>query len=119
VTRWSGWQAPSRRTSTTWSPTTRGTPPSCAGAASGNPALREIYEEARAALTDRIFETAGQDGLTGFGVVDTPAVRLMVRGWSAMTEEIVLTWARDGRGVPKDELLGLLTAALPAVLSAT
>jgi AcrR family transcriptional regulator len=89
------------------------------GAASGNPALREIYEEARAALTDRIFETAGQDGLTGFGVVDTPAVRLMVRGWSAMTEEIVLTWARDGRGVPKDELLGLLTAALPAVLSAT
>ncbi len=86
------------------------------GAASGNPALREIYEEARAALTDRIFETAGEPGLASLGIVDTPAVRLMVRGWSAMTEEVVLTWARDHRGVPKDELLALLTAALPAVL---
>jgi AcrR family transcriptional regulator len=89
------------------------------GAASGNPALREIYEEARAALTDRIFETAGDEGLADFGIVDTPAVRLMVRGWSAMTEEVVLTWARDDGGVPKAELLALLTAALPAVLTPT
>jgi AcrR family transcriptional regulator len=86
------------------------------GAASGNPALREIYEETRAALTDRIFDTAGDGGLAGFGIADTPAVRLMVRGWAALTEEVVLTWAEDPRGVPKDELLALLTAALPAVL---
>jgi AcrR family transcriptional regulator len=86
------------------------------GAASGNEALQEIYEEARAALTDRIFETAGEQGLSTFGVTDTPAVRLMVRGWSAMTEEVVLSWVRDGRGIPKDELLVLLAAALPAVL---
>ena len=89
------------------------------GAASGNPALREIYEEARAALTDRIFETAaGDDGFTDYGIVDTPAVRLMVRGWSAMTEEVVLSWVREDRAVPKAELLALLTAALPAVLDA-
>jgi len=86
------------------------------GAASGNPALREIYEETRAALTDRIFATAGRDGLVELGVTDTPAVRLMARGWSALTEETVLEWVRGGCEVPKDELLRLLTAALPAVL---
>ncbi|MGZ4443643.1 MAG: TetR/AcrR family transcriptional regulator [Nocardioidaceae bacterium] len=86
------------------------------GAAGGNEALQEIYEEARAALTDRIFDTAGEPGLSTFGVTDTPAVRLMVRGWSAMTEEVVLSWVRDRRGIPKDELLVLLAAALPAVL---
>jgi AcrR family transcriptional regulator len=87
------------------------------GAASGNPALREIYEETRSALTDRIFHSAGRDGLAELGVRDTPAVRLMARGWSAMTEEVVLEWVRTGCRVPKEELLGMLTAALPAVLS--
>ncbi|HET7355247.1 MAG TPA: TetR/AcrR family transcriptional regulator [Nocardioidaceae bacterium] len=86
------------------------------GAASGNPALREIYEETRAALTDRIFATAGRDGLTELGVTDTPAVRLMARGWSALTEEVVLEWVRGGCEVPKDQLLRRLTSALPAVL---
>jgi AcrR family transcriptional regulator len=86
------------------------------GAASGNPGLREIYEEARAALTDRIFATAGPEGLAAFGIADTPATRLMVRGWSAMTEEVVLSWVRADTGVSKQELLELLAAALPAVL---
>jgi AcrR family transcriptional regulator len=89
------------------------------GAASGNEALREVYEETRAALTDRIFETAGEAGMADFGVVDSPAVRLLVRGWSAMTEEVVLSWVREDRGVPKQQLLMLLAAALPAVLSPT
>ena len=87
------------------------------GAASGNPALRQIYEETRTALTDRIFEAGGPDGLRALGVDDTSAVRLMARGWSAMTEEVVLEWVRGGREVPKEELLRLLTAALPAVLT--
>ena len=87
------------------------------GAASGNPAMREIYEETRAALTDRIFAAAGDDGLDELGVDDTAVVRLMARGWSALTEEVVLEWVRGGCQVPKDELLRRLTAALPAVLS--
>jgi AcrR family transcriptional regulator len=87
------------------------------GAASGNPALREIYEQTRTALTDRIFEAGGPDGLRELGVSDSPVVRLMARGWSAMTEEVVLEWVRGGCKVPKGELLRLLTAALPAVLS--
>jgi AcrR family transcriptional regulator len=88
------------------------------GAAGGNEDLREIYEEARAALTDRIFDVAGQEGvLETFGLEDTPAVRLMVRGWSCMVEEVVLSWAREDRGVAKEDLLGMLAAALPGVLA--
>ena len=86
-------------------------------AARGDEQLRSIYEEARAALTERIFESADAGVLADLGVVDTPAARLMVRGWSAMTEEVVLSWVRDDRGVTKDDLLAMLAAALPAVLS--
>jgi AcrR family transcriptional regulator len=87
------------------------------GAAGGNETLRRIYDEARAALTDRMFETAGEQGLIELGVADTPQVRLMVRGWSALTEDVVLSWVRDSRGVAKDDLLAMLTAALPGVLT--
>jgi AcrR family transcriptional regulator len=94
------------------------------GAASGNEDLQEIYEEARAALTDRIFDEV--DAATDSGVLDvftiedTPAVRLMVRGWSAMTEEVVISWVRDQQAgrpkVSRDELLALVAGALPGVL---
>ncbi len=86
-------------------------------AVSGDEDLRQIYEEARAALTDRIFDVAENDGVLGaLTVADTPAVRLMVRGWSAMTEEVVLSWVREPRGVSRDELLVMLAAALPGML---
>jgi AcrR family transcriptional regulator len=93
------------------------------GAAGGDEDLREIYDEARAALTDRIFDVA--DRLSDGGILsvltleDTPAVRLMVRGWSAMAEDVVLSWVRDDRGVSKEQLLEMLAAALPGVLSGT
>ena len=88
------------------------------GAASGNEDLQDIYEEARAALTDRIFDVADSEGLLDVLVsADTPAVRLMVRGWAAMTEEVVLSWVQDDHGVSQDELLAMIAAALPAVLA--
>ena len=93
------------------------------GAATGNPTLRRIYEEARSALTDRIFDEADQLGGSGvldaFTIEDTPAVRLMVRGWSAMVEDVVISWVRDDRRVSKEDLLVMLAAALPGVLSGT
>jgi AcrR family transcriptional regulator len=86
-------------------------------AVSGDEDLRQIYEEARAALTDRIFDVDENDGVLGaLTVADTPAVRLMVRGWSAMTEEVVVSWVREPRGVSRDELLVMLAAALPGML---
>ena len=43
----------------------------------------------------------------------------MVRGWSAMAEDVVIAWVRDDRGVSREDLLTLLAAALPGVLSGT
>ena len=82
----------------------------------GNEAMREIYESARAALTDRIFLSAGPDGLTPLGLVDTPGVRLMVRGWSALVEDVVLSWVADHRGIERQDLLDSLTATLALTL---
>jgi AcrR family transcriptional regulator len=89
-------------------------------AAGGDEDLREMYEEARSTLTDRIFDVADSDGLLDvFRLEDTPAVRLMVRGWSAMAEDVVIAWVRDDRGVSRGDLLTMLAAALPGVLSGT
>ena len=87
-------------------------------AAGGDAVLREIYEEARSALTDRIFEAIDEQGrvLDELVLEDTPAARLMVRGWSALAEEVVLSWVREPAGVSKEELLAMLTAALPGVV---
>ena len=86
-------------------------------AAAGDEEFHRIYEEARAALTDRIFDHAGEDVLAELGVVDSPAVRLMVRGWSASVEDVVLSWLDDDRGIDKQQLLEMLAASLPAVAS--
>jgi len=82
------------------------------GAAGGNDTLREIYEEARSALTDRIF----QEDAVGEVIPDTAGSRLMVRGWAAMTEELVLTWVVDPAGVTREELIGAISASLPALV---
>ena len=81
-------------------------------AASGNDTLRELYDEARFALTDRIFTEDAQGDL----IPDTPATRLMVRGWAALTEELVLAWIDDSHGVSREQLLATLTAALPSLV---
>ncbi|UDY23065.1 TetR/AcrR family transcriptional regulator [Nocardioides sp. Kera G14] len=87
-----------------------------AGARSGNETLRRIYDEGRSALTDRIF-TSDTDNL----LPDSPTARLLVRGWASMAEEMVLEWKASGGGdggaVSRDELLRLITAALPALAS--
>jgi AcrR family transcriptional regulator len=97
------------------------------GAASGDRFLREIYEDARGALTTRIVDSLGE-----LGVEDTPAARLLTDGWAAMVEETVILWAqppqqesrsrpesvRAAAEVSRDELIGLLATALPAVLGA-
>jgi AcrR family transcriptional regulator len=81
-------------------------------AAGGNESLRAIYEEARSALNSRIF----REDARGEILADTPASRLVVRGWSAMCEELVLSWIDDPHGVTREELLAIITASLPAVV---
>ena len=81
-------------------------------AAGGNESLRAIYEDARSALNSRIF----REDVQGEIIPDTPANRLVVRGWSAMVEELVLSWIDDPRDVTRDQLLAIITASLPAVV---
>ncbi|HTZ44648.1 MAG TPA: TetR/AcrR family transcriptional regulator [Jatrophihabitans sp.] len=82
------------------------------GAASGDDALREIFDRTRDVLTRRIT-----DNLDVFGLTGGPAEQLLARGWSAMVEEIVLAWVPDPQ-ISKGELLDVLTSTLPAVLTA-
>jgi len=82
-------------------------------AAGGNETLREIYEEAREALNGRVF----REDQRGQILPDTPATRLLVRGWSAMTEELVLSWIADPAGLTREQLLDVLAASLPALVA--
>lgn len=82
-------------------------------AAGGNEAVRAIYEDARSALTDRIFTSDAQGEL----IPDTSAVRLAVRAWAAMTEEAVLAWCEDPHDVDRARLVRLVTDSLPALIA--
>ncbi|KQP62732.1 TetR family transcriptional regulator [Nocardioides sp. Leaf285] len=82
------------------------------GAAGGNETLREIYEEARSTLTDRIFREDAQGQL----VPDTPASRLMVRAWAAMNEQLVLAWIEHPAGITRDDLVAMMAGSLPALV---
>lgn len=81
-------------------------------AAGGNERLRRIYDEARAALTERIFAEDAQGEL----VPDTEAAHLVVRGWSAMVEDVVLTWTADPGEVTRAQLLDIIAGSLPALV---
>ena len=85
------------------------------GAAGGNDTLRQIYEEARSALTDRIFREDAQGEI----IPDTALSRLIVRGWAAMTEELVITWVQDPAGVTRADLLAVIAASLPTLVDAS
>ena len=84
-------------------------------ASGGNDELRTIYEAGRRALVDRIFEVTGSDGMDALGVPDSPAVRLLADGWSAMTEAVVVAWVADDHGLSREDLLTKLAGALPAI----
>jgi AcrR family transcriptional regulator len=87
-------------------------------ASGGNEELRAIYQAARNALTDRIFDIAGAEELAALGVVDNPATRLLADGWAAMVENVVIAWVEDPHGLSRQELLQRLAGALPSVLVA-
>lgn len=85
------------------------------GAGGGDEDFQRIYDQARAALTDRIFTSGDAATLAALGLVDTPSGRILVRGWSALVEDALLAWLADPRGVAQDDLVAMLARALPAV----
>jgi len=86
-------------------------------AAGGNERLRSVYLEARRALTGRIFDVAGSADLAAMGLADTPATRLLVDGWAAFVEDVVLGWIDDPHGLTREQLLDRIAHALPAMLA--
>ncbi|RNL64206.1 TetR/AcrR family transcriptional regulator [Nocardioides marmoriginsengisoli] len=85
-------------------------------AAGGNEELRAIYDQGRKALTDRIFEVTGPEGLEALGLSDSPTIRLLVNGWAAMLEVVIIDWVDDPRGIAREDLLERLARALPAIV---
>ena len=81
-------------------------------AAGGNEALRAVHESTQRALAERIFA----EGALGELVPDTPAVRLRVRAWQAMVEDLVLTWCDHPAGLTRDDLIKVITTSLPAII---
>ena len=82
------------------------------GAAGGNETLRGISDEVREVLAARIFTQDAQGEL----IADTPHNRLVARGWVAMCEEMVIAWRTDPGDITREELLSIVTGALPALV---
>ncbi len=83
-------------------------------AAGGNHRLRAVYDETFEALLERLF--AEDAGAT---MTDTPASRLMVRGWQRLAEELVLGWCENPSGLSRDDLVQSIVASLPALVGVT
>lgn len=85
----------------------------------GDPVIAGLYAEARGALVERMFSAAEGNAVEQLGFEDTPAIRLVVDGWMSMAETMVTSWAEDSRGLAREQMLAMLIAALPAMLSAS
>ncbi|HEY7200401.1 MAG TPA: TetR/AcrR family transcriptional regulator, partial [Candidatus Dormibacteraeota bacterium] len=74
-----------------------------------DPEVAAVVEEVREAIRDRV--------LAGFGVEQPrPRLRMAVTGWVGLVEAASLEWlARPA--MSQDELLRILTLALPAIVS--
>ena len=66
----------------------------------------------RDVLDERIFTEDAQGEL----IQDTPHNRLLVRGWSAMTEELVIPWRTDPGDITREHLLATIAGALPVLV---
>ncbi len=80
-------------------------------AKSGDARMRAIYDEARRAMGVRFAAEAPEL------VPDTPAALMLVNGWQALAEDVVLAWKADPV-LTREELLRVLAATFPAVLTA-
>ncbi len=80
------------------------------GAASGEAPLREVGQRTREVLVQRVLD--------GLALTEVPVeVRLVVRGWVAASEEMVVTWLQDG-GPEADAIVSLIVDGLLLQLAA-
>jgi AcrR family transcriptional regulator len=82
------------------------------GTASGDPQMREVFEQTRDIMAARTL-----DQLPTIGLPRTPQVELAVRGWIAFVEEATISWLR-APAITREELIELTVHALPALATA-
>ncbi|MEU5841811.1 TetR/AcrR family transcriptional regulator [Rhodococcus sp. NPDC047139] len=82
------------------------------GATSGDPDMRAVFEDTRAAMVERTVAH-----LPSIGIEATPAVRLAVRGWVAFVEDTTIAWLREPT-LDRDEFIELAVAALSGLARA-
>jgi AcrR family transcriptional regulator len=90
------------------------------GAAGGDAWVLEIYEDMRTQLVDRALAAlaaarGGPDGRGAEFVNADPLLRMAVRGWLALAEEMSLEWTLDRR-LERERLIDLLVQALYGVV---
>ncbi|MCW0190298.1 TetR/AcrR family transcriptional regulator [Rhodococcus erythropolis] len=79
------------------------------GTASGDPQMREVFEQTRDIMATRTL-----DQLPKIGLTRTPQVELAVRGWIAFVEEATISWLR-APAITREELIDLTVQSLPAL----
>ncbi|WP_342660766.1 HTH-type transcriptional regulator BetI [Rhodococcus ruber] len=79
------------------------------GTASGDPDMRQVFEDTRTAMVERTVAH-----LHRIGIDAGPAVTLAVRGWIAFVEDTTIAWLRDPQ-LTREEFVDLAVAALPAL----
>jgi AcrR family transcriptional regulator len=83
------------------------------GAASGDEAMRALFELTRSTQAARVV-----DSLTALGLPLGPQTKLAILAWMAFTEEAIIRWLPD-RPISREELLSMLANSLPALALAT
>jgi AcrR family transcriptional regulator len=74
-----------------------------------DPSVAAVAEEVRRAIRDRVLAASGI-------VEPRPRLRLAVTGWVGLVEAASLDWV-ERSDVSQEELVALLTSALPAILA--
>jgi AcrR family transcriptional regulator len=83
------------------------------GAASGDETVRQVSDETRTEMANRVLKH-----LDVLGLPADPRTEIAVRGWVAFCEEAVISWLSgpDAPVLPRADLLALLADALPGVV---
>lgn len=79
------------------------------GSASSDPAMQAVFDDTRSVMVQR---TLGSVELVG--LAPTPLVELAINGWLAFSEDVTIRWL-TAPTVTRDELLELITVALPSL----
>jgi AcrR family transcriptional regulator len=82
------------------------------GSSSADPAMREVFDQTRAVMAARVLDHA-----PALGIDVTPVVEMTVHGWISFVEETTISWLTEPV-ITRDQLLSLISAALPALASA-